>query len=288
MLKRFALCISATTALLALPASAIAADVVVPRSVSAQLTVGAGATRNVKLECPATSVALNGAVRRKGSAVTVRRSTPGTDARSWSFRLAANGSGGRLVSTVLRCVRLAVPARLPAPSLDLKTLRPPAVTIPAGATVAAQPRCGSAWLATGYGLNAGSSDRVRVASAVPVAHGWNFVLENVGSASASAAVTVRCVRHTVRAGSAALRFRASRPSHSNRLGTRRSPAFAHGCGSGLFSLATGVVVDPLATIELAASGPVRRARGRFAFTRARSGDRVRSFLVCLRTDSRFQ
>ena len=92
----------------------------------------------------------------------------------------------------------------------------------------------------------------------------------------------------MRAGSAALRFRASRPSRSNRLGTRPSPSFAHGCGAGLFSLATGVVVDPLATIELAASGPVRRGWGRWGFTRAGTGDRVRSFLVCLRTDSAFR
>jgi hypothetical protein len=151
-----------------------------------------------------------------------------------------------------------------------------------------QPRCGSAWLATGYGLNGGSKDGVRVASAVPVAHGWNFVLENVGTAPASAVVSVRCLRQTVRAGSSALRFRASRPSRSNRIGTRRVPAFAHACGAGLFSLATGVVLDPLATIELAASGPVRPGSGRWAFRRATSGDRVRSFLICLRTGAGFQ
>jgi hypothetical protein len=287
MAKRLAACISLSLVPLAAPSGALAA-VVKPSSVRAEVVVPAGATSTVNLQCPPAAVALNGAVTRKGPAVTVQRSTPGREADDWRFRLSADGAGGRRVSTVLRCVRLDLPAGVSGARLEVRTRTPAPAAIPAGETVAMRARCGSAWLATGYGLNAGSSDSVRVASAVPVAHGWDFVLENVGPAPATAGVSARCLRQTVRAGSAQLRFRASRPSRGNTLGTSRSPAFAHACGAGRFSLATGVILDPLATIELAASAPVRRASGRWAFRQASGGDRVRSFLVCLRTDSGFR
>jgi hypothetical protein len=287
MPKRVAVCISLNIALLAVPGGALAAEVVKPSSVTADVVVPAGGTSTVRLECPSPAVALSGAVRQMGPAVTLRRSTPGLGANDWRFRLAADGTGGRRVSAVLRCVRLAVPAGLSGTRLDVKTRSRPSVVIPAGGTAAAQVRCGPAWLATGYGLEAGTSGSVRVASAVPVAHGWDFVLENVGAAPVTAGVSARCLRQTVRSGGAELRFRASRPSRRNTLGTRRSPAFAHGCGAGRFSLATGVILDPLDTIELAASGPVRRAWGRWAFRQASGGDSVRTFLVCLRTDSAF-
>jgi hypothetical protein len=287
MPKRLAACISLSIVLLAAPGGALAAEVVKPSSVTADVMVPAGGTRTVSLECPPPAVALSGAVRRMGSAITLRRSTPGNHANDWRFRLAADGTGGRRVSTVLRCVQLAVPAGLSGTRLGVKTRSRVSISIPAGGTAPAQLRCGPAWLGTGYGLEAGTSGTVRIASAVPVAHGWDFVLENVGAAPVTAGVSARCLRQTVRAGSAELRFRASRPSRENRLGNRRSTALAHGCGAGRFSLATGVILDPLDTIELAASGPIRRGWGRWGFQQARGGDRVRTFLVCLRTDSAF-
>jgi hypothetical protein len=288
MLKRLAACISLSVVPLAAPGGALAGEVMKASSVTADVVVPAGGTSSVSLECPGTAVALSGAVRQMGSAVALRRSTPGLGANDWSFRFAANGSGGRRVSAVLRCVRLAVPAGLGEARLEVKTLRRTGVVIPAGGTASVQVRCGLAWLATGHGLEPGTSGNVRVASAVPVAHGWNFVLENVGAAPVSAGVSARCLRQTVRAGSAELRFRASRPSRGNTLGNSSSPSFAHGCGAGRFSVATGLVLDPLATIELAATGPVRRAGGRWSFRQASGGDRVRSFLICLRTDSTFR
>ena len=288
MPKRLAACISLSIASLAAPGAALAGEVVKPSSVTADVEVPAGGTSTVKLECPATAIAVSGAVRQAGPAITVRRSTPGINANDWRFRLAADGTGDRRVSTVLRCVRLAVPPGVSGALLNVKTRSRLSVSIPAGGTTPVQLRCGAAWLATGYGLEAGTSGDVRVASAVPVTHGWDFVLENVGAAPVSAGVSARCLKQTVRAGSAELRFRASRPSQANTLGPGRSASFAHRCGPGLFSLATGVVLDPLATIELAASGPVRKGWGRWAFREVSGGDRVRSFLVCLRTDSGFR
>ncbi len=288
MPTRLAACISLSIVSLAAPGVALAGEVVKPSSVTADVVVPAGGTSTVTLECPTAAVAVSGAVRQKGPAITVQQSTPGLRANDWRFRLAADGTGGRRVSAVLRCVRLELPAGVSGARLDVSTRSRLSVSIPAGGTTPVRLRCGSAWLATGHGLDAGTSRDVRVASAVPVAHGWDFVLENVGAAPVSAGVSVRCLKQTVRASRAELRFRTSRPSRGNTLGSGRSPSFAHSCGAGLFSLATGVILDPLATIELAASGPVRKRWGRWAFTQASGGDRVRTFLVCLRTDGAFR
>jgi len=171
----------------------------------------------------------------------------------------------------------------------VKTSRQPSVAIPAGGATEVAVRCGSAWAATGYGLDAGASGNVRLASVVPVAHGWNFVLENVGTAPATAGVSARCLRRTVSTtGSAELRFGITRPSRGNVLGTDSTPTLSHSCGAGRFSLATGSIVDPRDAIELAASGPVRSERGRWTFRNASGGDRVRTFLVCLNTSSGFE
>jgi hypothetical protein len=289
---RIAACLSLTAALLALPAAADAANVVRPSSVSSTALVPAGATRTVSLQCPSSSVALNGAVTRTGPGVTVRRSTPGSQPGTWRFRVAAQrGGGARRAHAVLRCVRLAVPRGLSGASLGVKTRTRPVVPIPVGGTASVAVRCGPAWLATGYGLDAGPSGNVRLASAVPVAHGWDFTLENVGSAPATAGVSARCVRQTVSAqrsgGSAELRFQITRPSQANSLGTSPRPRFSHSCGQRRFSLATGFTLDPLATIELADSGPLKATWGRWQFRQASGGDEVRTFLVCLSRSSEF-
>jgi hypothetical protein len=288
MVKTLSACIPLTIVLLASPAGAHAADVLRPSSVAVESVASGRGASTVSVSCPAPAVALNAAVTRKPAGVTVRRSTPGTGPGDWRFRLfGATPAGAQGTRVVLRCIRLAVPPGLSGARLVVRTRRSPGIAVPAGGSSTVQLRCGPAWLATGYGLDVGRSRDVRLASAVPVAHGWDFVLENTGSGPVTAGVSARCLRQTVRAGSAELRFRASRPSRENRLGNRRSTALAHGCGAGRFSLATGVILDPLDTIELAASGPIRRGWGRWGFQQARGGDRVRTFLVCLRTDSAF-
>jgi len=283
---RIAASISVVAALLAVPAGAHAASAVRPSSVSAADTLTAG-THTLSLRCPPSSVALNGAVIRKRPGVTVRRSVPGSGAGDWRFRVEA-ANGGSRVRSALRCVRLDVPAGVSGARLEVKTRKQLGVTVPAGGAAEVALRCGSAWVATGHGLDAGRSGNVRLASVVPVAHGWNFVLENVGSASTTAGVSARCLRRTVStAGSAELRFGVTRPSRNNILGSDSTPTFSHSCGSGRFSLATGSIVDPRDAIELAVSGPTRSRLGRWTFRQASGGDRVRTFLVCLSRTSTF-
>jgi hypothetical protein len=77
----------------------------------------------------------------------------------------------------------------------------------------------------------------------------------------------------------------TRPTRSNTLGPGSS-TFRHSCGR-RFSLATGSIVDPAASIDLAVSSPAGPAGGRWTFRNASGGDRVRSFLVCLSRASRF-
>jgi hypothetical protein len=284
---RAAASISVVAALIAVPAGAQAASVVRPTSVSGTHTLTAG-THTLNLQCPSPSVALNAAVIRKSPGVAVRRSIPGDRAGNWRFRVEV-ANGGSRVRSVLRCVRLDVPAGVSGARLEVKSSRQPGVGIPASGATEVAVRCGSAWVATGYGLDAGASGNVRLASVVPVAHGWNFVLENVGSAPVTAGVSARCLRRTVSAaGPAELRFGVTRPARGNTLGTNSTPTLSHSCGAGRFSLATGSIVDPRDPIELAAAGPVRSQRGRWTFRNASGGDRVRTFLVCLSRSSGFE
>ena len=279
---RIAASISVVAALIAVPAAADAANVVRPSSVSRTDTLTAG-THMLQLQCPSPSVALNAAVIRKSPGVAVRRSIPGNRAGNWRFRVEVANAGSR-VRSVLRCVRLEADGA----RLRVKTSRQSGVEIPAGGATEVAVRCGSAWVATGHGLDAGASGNVRLASVVPVAHGWNFVLENVGSTPTTAGVSARCLRRTVSAaGSGELRFDITRRSRGNVLGTNSKPTLADACGAGRFSLATGSIVDPRDAIELATSGPSRPGSGRWTFRNASDGDTVRTFLVCLSRSSGF-
>jgi hypothetical protein len=226
-------------------------------------------------------------VIRKSAGVTVRRSIPGSGAGNWRFKVHV-ANGGSRVRSMLRCVRLDVPAGVSGVRLEVNTRKEPGVSVPVGGATEVAVRCGSAWVATGYGLDAGASGSLRLASVVPVAHGWNFVIENVGSARVTAGVSARCLRRRVgTSGSSELRFGITRPSRGHVVGTDSTPTFSRGCGTGRFSLATGSIVDPRDTIELSTSGPTRPASGRWTFTQASSGDRVRTFLVCLSRRSEF-
>jgi hypothetical protein len=286
MPSRIAAQIAIAAALFAVPASAHAQSVVSPSSVSARDTLTPG-RHSLHLQCPSPSVALHAAIIRKSPGVAVLRSIPGSRAGNWTFKVEV-ANGGSRVRSVLRCVRLVVPAGVSGARLEVKTSRQPGVNVPAGEATEVAVRCGVPFVGTGYGLDAGATGDVRLASVVPVAHGWNFVLENVGSASATANVSARCLRRKVSAaGPAELRFDITRSSRGNVLGTNSTPTLSHSCGAGRFSLATGSILDPRDAIQLSTSGPSGPRSGRWTFRRASGGDSVRTFLVCLSTGSDF-
>ena len=133
MVPRIAVCIPLTIALLAGPASALAANVVVPSSVADSTTVPADGSRTLTLRCPATAVALNAAVTNHDPGVTVRRSIPGSKAGTWSFRLRGEGGGGG-VRAVVRCVRLQLPVGVTLPRRAVETGQRP-ITAPRCMTV---------------------------------------------------------------------------------------------------------------------------------------------------------
>ncbi len=288
MPSRFALCTSLTIALLAFPASALAADVVVPSSVARSTAVPSGGSKTLTLRCPAQAVALNAAVTNHDPGVTVRRSIPGSGAGTWRFRLTGTDGGGG-VRAVLRCVRLQLPAGVGGARLDVSTRRPP-VAVPAGGRTTVRLRCGRAWVGTGYGFDPGTRGDTRLASVVPRAHGWDFTLQNDAASAATARVSARCLRQTVTSSRGArLRFGVARPRFSDAVGPRPGSAgtFTHRCGSSQFSLATGYAVDAADGVNLRLTHPEGRRAGRFRFRGAASDDAVSTFLVCLSRRSSF-
>jgi len=290
MPTRLAALIPVLAACAAVPAGAQAASVVRTTSINATAVVPPGATSTGKLECPSPWAAVSGAVTSRGTGVRVLLSRPGDGAGEWTFRFAADTSSRRTVRTVLRCVRLEVPAGISGARVNVRTIRRPAFRVPVGATAPLSLRCGRPWLATGYGFGERVGS-VRLASVVPSAHGWDFLLENTGAADARADVHIRCLRQAVSASrngaSTELRFRVSRSAQENMIGPNRA-RFSHRCGGNRFSLGTGSIVDPLGTIELADSGPVRSAWGRWTFRQASGGESVRTYLVCLARGSGFR
>jgi len=292
MRTRFALCTSLTIALLAVPASALAADVVVPSSVSGSTTVPAGGASTLTLRCPAAAVALNAAVTRRGAGVTVRRSIPGAAPDDWRFRLtAAAGARSRSVRAVLRCVRLAVPVGLSGARLVVSTRRSPLFEVPAGSFIAAQTGCPAGFVATGYGLDRGARRDVTIAAAIPTANGWNFSIEDTSASRTRARLTARCLKRVVsahrRGATTSMTFRVRRRELANRVGPGAGGRFSHSCRRSEFSAATGSVVDPADDIELSGSHPAGASGGRWTFSRVHAGDRVRSSLVCLSRLTRF-
>lgn len=288
MPSRFALCTSLTIALLAAPASALGADVVVPSSVPGLTTVPAGGSSTLTLRCPAPGVALNAAVTNHDPGVTVRRSIPGGGVGTWRFRLTGAGGGGG-VRAVLRCVRLRLPAGIGGASLDVSTRRPP-VAVPAGGRTTVRLRCGRAWVGTGYGFDPGTRGGTRLASVVPRAHGWDFTLQNDAAAAGTARVSARCLRQRVTSSQGArLRFAVARPRFSDAVGASPGSAgtFTHSCRESQFSLATGYAVDAADQVKLRLTHPEGRRAGRFRFRGAASDDVVSTFLVCLSRRSTF-
>ena len=276
---RFALCTSLTIALFAVPASALAADVVVPSSVARSTAVPSGGSKTLTLRCPAEAVALNAAVTNHDPGVTVQRSIPGNGAGTWRFRhTGADGGGG--VRAVLRCVRLRLPAGVGGARLAVKTRRPP-VAVPAGGRATVRLRCGRAWVGTGYGFDPGTGGDTRLASVVPRAHGWDFTVQNDAAAAGTARVSARCLRQTVTSepGRVAPRVVGARPGSAG--------TFTHSCGESQFSLATGYAVDAADQVKLRLTHPEGLRAGRFRFRGAASDDVVSTFLVCLGRRSSF-
>jgi hypothetical protein len=293
MPSRLAACISLAAALLCVPAAAHAKDVVRPSSVEAGTTVPAGGATTLTLRCPVGAVALNAAITSHGAGVTVSRSIPGSDAGDWSFRLtAAAGARSRGARALLRCVRLELPAGFSGVRVAVVTHTNKRIAVPAGSSTAVQVRCGGAWTGTGYGLERSARGRVKIAAALPAAHGWNFRLENTGARAGRAAVSVRCLRTAVtgRSGGATrtLRFEVVRREFSDSVGPGPARTFSHSCGLNQFSVATGSVVDSAGAIELSGSHPSGSRGGRWAFRRASAGDQVSSFLVCLARHTQFR
>ncbi len=288
MVQRIALCIPLTLALLATPASALAADVVVPSSVAASTAVPANGSRTLALRCPAKAVALNAAVTNHDPGVTVRRSIPGRGAGTWSFRLTGAGGGGG-ARAVLRCVRLQLPAGVSGARLDVSTRRPP-VEVPAGGSTTVRLRCGRAWVGTGYGFDPGTRGDARLASVVPQPHGWDFVITNAASTPATARVSARCLRQRVTSTGGRLRFDVARLVFSNIIGRMPGSAgtFTENCARSQFSLATGYLVDGTSDVELRLTHPEGRRSGRFRFRRAANDDVVTTFLVCISRRTQFR
>lgn len=295
MATRFALCTSLTIALLAAPASALAADVVAPSSVAGSITVPAGGSSTLTLRCPGAAVALNAAVTRRGAGVRVRRSIPGAGSGNWSFRLsAASGARERAVRAVLRCVRLALPAGVTGTRLIVSTRRPPSFAVPAGSSTGVQVRCARGFVPTGYGLDRGVRD-LTLAAAAPNPRGWDFRLENTGASSASARLSVRCLKQSVRArddgGPTQLDFVVARRVFSDAI-TRKPPpqsrgTFTHTCAESQFSVATGHSLDPAAGAVVTRTGPDGLRAGRWTFRGATDGELMTTFLLCLNRHTQF-
>jgi hypothetical protein len=260
--------------------------------VAGSTTVPAGGSRSLTLRCPEPSVALNAAVTRRGAGVTVRRSIPVANAGGWTFRLtAAAGARRRAVSAVLRCVRLALPPGVSSAQLLTRTRRPPSIAVPAGSSAPLEVDCARGFAATGYGLDRGAGSDLAIAAAVPSDRGWRFRVENSGGSSARARLSVRCLKSVVTArrggASTQMTFGLAQRRFSNAIGAGGAGTYSHSCGRSQFSVATGSEVDAADSIEIRGSNPVGSRGGRWAFARARTGDRVKSFLVCLSRRTQF-
>jgi hypothetical protein len=287
MLFRVPVCIAAFASLF-LPALAHADHVVKPVSVRESIIVPEGGARTLTLECPGTSVAVNGAVSRQGSGVDLRSSTPSREAGDWRFRFAATTGVGPRARAVLRCVGLSLPDGVSGTRLRISTQRRTGVELDPGESKAVRLGCGRAWSGTGYGLDRGASGDVRLAAAVPTAHGWIFRLENIGSEGAVGGVSARCLRTVVEADSGGtLRFRAARRVFLATSESGGRERFVHSCRRSEFSLATGSSVSPADDIALIRSHPTTSIGGRWTFGDANAGEHVLMQLVCLSRRSHF-
>jgi len=292
MLFKTAVCLSLALVLLAVPAEALGASTVRTSSVTGKLVIASGSPSTIRLQCPPSAVALNGAVTRRGAGVAILGSRPGSDAGSWTFRAAASGSGSRSVSAVLRCVRLQLPEGLSDVRLHVRTRNRPGMVIAPGGTATARLGCGRAWTATGYALT-GGGDAVRLPQALPEAHGWWFTLENTGTTTARVRLSTRCIRTSVTArraggGTAELRFGVTRRSFERAFQAGPSGRASTGsCGGSRFSVAAGIQLDPADPFEPITASPSGQGGARWTFRNVSAGDGFRAYMVCLGRGSTF-
>jgi hypothetical protein len=275
---------AAIVILCALPAAAGAAPTVVPSSVSGSVKLPAGGARSLKLTCPATAVALHGAVTRLPSGVRIADSRPGdADARRWTFRFASAARAAREVSATVRCVRLDLPAGVTGVVVRVGNLSRPRLRVKAGSSRRLTLRCQPGYTPVGYGMGV-STRAVELAAAVPGERGWSFRLANGGNSPARVMARIRCLQR-VAAGSkhgagVRLAFKVTQSFSS-----RRGPSFSTDCTRRRFSVATGFWVGDDSGLSLNTTYPRRRSNGRWLFEGG--AQRVRGYLICLSPDSRF-
>jgi hypothetical protein len=266
----------------ALPAAA-QARVVEPVSVSGRVDVPTGQSRSLTLKCPAHAVALNGATT---SALGATSSTPGANARRWTFRFAA-GTTARTGGAVLRCVRLRLPSHVNGVGLAVETRIEPVFEVPAGSTQNLSIRCSRGNVPTGWGLDRTSDDSsLAIAAAVPTKHGWSFALENTGTAGAVGQLGIRCLERRQRAASG------QRHAFSTRIASfieqlEGSGTTIRSCRRGEYSVSTGVSLPAADDILLTHTLLLGERGGEWSFAQASGTTAVTTNIVCLKRTTRF-
>jgi hypothetical protein len=252
------------------------AKVVEPVWVTGKTAVAAGQTASLTLKCPARAVALNGTAT---SALAASSSTPGANARRWTFRFTA-GATPRAGSAVQRCVRLRLPHRVHGISLVVGTVFEPVFEVPPGFTQQIDLKCPSGQVPTGWGLERRSPDNgLAIAGAVPTPRGWSFAVKNTGSTGAAGSLNARCLEKRQRA-----------PSGQHHTFATRIATFTeqlHGgttsrsCRSNEYSVATGVSRPASDDIVLTGTGLQGERGAEWSFSQSSGATAITTSLVCL-------
>jgi hypothetical protein len=266
-------------ALAAVPASASAAPLVHPVSVSRSVTVPSGDTRSLTLTCPGTAVALHGAPSPELGADSI----PGSHPQRWTFRFAAEAGGpSRRASAVLRCVRLRLPAGIEDVRLVVGTVSRPGVEVGAGSAAQVLLRCDRGQVAVGWGVERVRAGReIGVTAIARTRRSFGFELDNRGSTPATASPRIRCLQRTQRSSSGLTHsFRLRTTSFEDSGRTAR-----HACRRGEYSVSAAAVLDPDDGAFLEAAIP-RGPRG--ALWRFSQATGATSELVCLARGTTFR
>jgi hypothetical protein len=259
------------------------AKVVEPVSVTGKVDVPSGQTRSLTLKCPAHAVALNGTAT---SPLAATSSTPGADARRWTFGF-TGGPSGRTGAAVLRCVRLRLPRRVHGVGLAVETKIEPVFEVPAGSTMQVPIRCSRGNVPTGWGLERNAEDNgLSVAGAVPTKRGWAFAIENTGASGASGNLSIRCLEKKQRAAGG------QRHTFSTRIASfteqiEGSGTTSRSCRGDEYSVATGVSLPASDDILLTRTLLVGARGGEWAFAQSSGATAVTTKLVCLKRTTGF-
>jgi hypothetical protein len=220
--------------------------------------------------------------------VTVRESLPGTNARGWTLRFANRGSSER-VTAVLRCVRLRLPQGVSGVRLAVSSSSQ-SVDIRARSSLRMPISCRPGYRPTGHGISA-NDDAITVAAVVPSRNGWTFVLKNTTSRASTVTPRVRCLRRTVsgrqNGDRVRLAFDIDRSAWSHSVGGGNE-SYENSCDGDLYSVSTGISLDEDAEISLSSAWPSGERDAEWWFRNPGGAQQVRSYLLCLARDSRFQ